>query len=97
MDRDANTERGPGLPIGSLERALRLDRSEHCVGDRRERGAQPVAGVLELDPPVTREGFTQHRVVTLDRPDHPRARRPRTGRALDVGEQEDDRLHPGGL
>ncbi len=97
MDGDPHTERGTVTPIGQIERALRVDGSEHGVRDRRKRRAQPVAGVLELDTAVRAERGPQDRVVMLERAHHARTRCPGARGALDVGEQQHNRLHDGGI
>ncbi len=66
MDGHAHAQRGTVTPVSSAERALRVDGCEHAVRHRRERRAQPVARVLELDALVLGERGPQNRVVPFE-------------------------------
>ena len=80
-------------PHRQLQRPLCSDRGINRRPRRGERGAHPVAGVLEQKPAVRLDRPAQHLVVGGQRRPHRiGVGFPPTGRTLDIGEQK--RHHP---
>ena len=80
-------------PHRQLQRPLRSHRGIDRRPRRGERGAHPVAGVLEQEAPVRLNRPAQHLVMGGQRRPHRiRVGLPPTGRTLDIGEQK--RHHP---
>ena len=80
-------------PHRQLQRPLRSHRGIDRRPGRGERGAHPVAGVLEHEAAVRLDRPAQHLVVGGQRHPHPiGVGLPPTGRTLDIGEQK--RHHP---
>ena len=76
-------------PDRQLQRPLPSHRGINRTSGRGERGAHPVAGVLEHKAAVRLNRPAQHLIVGGQRRPHPvGVGLPPTGRPLDIGEQE---------